>query len=884
MDLVNDSKLSHFPSFQKPLMDFHFFDQYFRSKFLKISTMKKTLLLLFLLVLSFVQVKAQNTYYFPGETFSEEIPTPESFLGYEIGEWHTRYDRLVAYFEKLAEVSDMAELHTIGYTNQRRPLVVLVISKGQNIQNIESIRSNHLKLVDPQAPMPDVSSMPAVINLAYSVHGNEPSGGEASILTAYWLLASKSELAKEIRENAVVLIDPAINPDGRDRHSNWANMHKGTPPVADPLDREHNEIWPSGRVNHYWFDLNRDWLPLAQVELQTKIAWYHTWYPNVVGDFHEMGTNSTYFFEPTKPFGSENPVIPRKNYEDINSKFAAYFAKALDDIGSLYWTKEVFDNSYPGYGSTYPDIQGGLGLVFEQGSSRGHIQNSQRGPITFAFTIRNQLRTSIATMEAGVKEREYMHRYLREYFQTAISEANSSRTKAYVFGDEFDQSRNRLFLKLLLDHKIKVFENDREINAEGKSFKKGKSWVVPTSQPQYRMVRSMFEKVTEFADSVFYDASSWTMALAYGIPYTSQTVASTGKELTTLPSLELHFPQAGKYVAYLVDWSDYFAPKFLHHLQASGVHVETTALPFTSNTDQGSKDFPAGSLVIPTGFQKLSATELHEAIALAAKASQQHVYATTTGFNLKGIDLGSNNISAVREPKVLMLVGQGTSQYEAGEIWHLMDTKVGMSISKIDLGLFGRVNLYDYNTLILTSGSYNSLGAAQINHLKDWLNRGGTIISLRMASQWLQSQEIVKEEYLTTESAKGPDFVPFASRRDFEGAQAIGGSIYLGHLDITHPLGFGYRNVEIPVYRNTTIFFKPSKNKYQTPVRYTQNPLLGGYVSSNNLEKVKQSASVLVSQVGQGRVIHFVDNPNFRGTWFGTNKLFFNAIFYGDKM
>ncbi|MFD2201189.1 M14 family zinc carboxypeptidase [Shivajiella indica] len=846
--------------------------------------MIKNTLSLLMACLFFLQANAQKEYYFPGESFDSQIPSPESFLGYEIGEWHTRYDRLIAYFEELAEVSDMAELHTIGYTNQKRPLVVLVISNSSNIQNLQSIRTNHIKLVDPSQPLPDVSNMPAVINLAYSVHGNEPSGGEASILTAYWLLASQSDLAKEIRENAVVLIDPAINPDGRDRHTNWANMHKGSPPVADPLDREHNEIWPSGRVNHYWFDLNRDWLPLAQVELQNKIAWYHTWYPNVVGDFHEMGTNSTYFFEPTKPFGSENPVVPRKNYEDINSKFAAYFAKALDEIGSLYWTKEVFDNSYPGYGSTYPDIQGGLGLVFEQGSSRGHIQSSQRGDITFAFTIRNQLKTSIATMEAGVKEREYMHRYLREFFQTALSEANQSRTKAYVFGDEYDESRNRLFLKLLLDHSIKVVENDKDISIEGKNFKKGKSWIVPTSQPQYRMVRSMFEKVTEFADSIFYDASSWTMALAYGMPYASQTAMVNGKEVTALPVQELHFPVENQYVAYFVDWTDYFAPKFLHHILEAGVHVEANALPFTSNTDVGSKEFPAGSLIIPMAFQKLSASELRSVLHKAAEASGQHVYASTTGFSLKGIDLGSNNISAVQKPKVLMLVGQGTSQYEAGEIWHLLDTKVGMPISKVDIGLIGRVNLYDYNTLILTSGNYNSIAGPQLNHLKDWLNRGGTIISLRTASQWLQSQEIVKEEYLNTEASKGPDFIPFASRRDFEGAQAVGGSIYLATLDNTHPLGFGYRNQEIPVYRNSTIFFKPSKNKYQTPVRYTANPLLGGYISPANLEKVKQSASVLVSPVGQGRVIHFIDNPNFRGTWFGTNKMFFNAIFYGDRM
>jgi hypothetical protein len=289
---------------------------------------------------------------------------------------------IVKYFERLDQLSELAKLQTIGYTHEHRPKIILTITSAKHIGNLEQIRQKQLQLADPSQPMPDVANMPSIIHQGYGVHGNEPSSAEAAMLTAYWLLASQSDLAKNLRENAVVHIDPTLNPDGRDRHSLWANSNKGFPAVADPLDREHNETWPGGRTNHYWFDLNRDWLPLAHPESKAKIAWYHQWYPNVTTDFHEMGPNSTYFFEPTKPYGSENPVVPRKNYDDINPKFAAYFAKYMDKIGSLYWTKEVFDNSYPGYGSSYPDMHGGLGLVFETASSRGHIQSSQRGDLT----------------------------------------------------------------------------------------------------------------------------------------------------------------------------------------------------------------------------------------------------------------------------------------------------------------------------------------------------------------------------------------------------------------------------------------------------------------------------------------------------------------------
>jgi hypothetical protein len=842
-------------------------------------------IILTLLLLSFLQNLswAQSEYYFPKDNFDQSIPSPEEFLGYPIGEWHTRYDLIVKYYQKLAEVSNLAKFETIGYTHEHRPKVILTIASSTHLENLDGIRKKHLELTDPSIAMPDVSDMPAIIHLGYGVHGNEPSSAEAAMLSAYWLLASQSEVAKDLRENSIVHFDPTVNPDGRDRHSLWANSNKGFPAVADPLDREHNEAWPGGRTNHYWFDLNRDWLPLAHPESQSKIAWYHQWYPNVTTDFHEMGTDGTYFFEPTKPFGSENPVVPRKNYDEINVKFAKYFAQYLDEIGSLYWTKEVFDNSYPGYGSTYPDIQGGLGLVFEQASSRGHLQSSQRGDISFAFTIRNHLKSSIATMQAALDNREYMHKYLREFFETAISEGAKDPAKNYVFGDESDQSRTSLFVQLLLDHHIKVYQNDKDLKVGENDFRAGKSWVVPTSQPQYRMVRTMFEDVKEFADSVFYDASAWSMARAYGMPFSTSTSIKSGEQLTELP-IENHLLPEEKAYAYLIDWSDYYAPKMLFDLQQASIHVEMINDSFTSQTQDGPTEFAAGTLLIPTGFQEMKGEEFTIALKELANKNSQKIYATTTGMNLNGIDLGSNLVGAVTVPKVIMVVGEGISSYEAGEIWYLMDSQVGMPITKVNSDDMGRVNLFDYNTLILPTGNYTSFSEAITAHIKDWLERGGTIISMKTASLWLNNKGIIKEKLVEKPKSMDPKALPFALERDFEGAKSLGGSIYMAKLDLTHPINYGYVRESLPVYRNNTIFMQPSENKYLTPIRYTENPLLGGYVSKANLELLKQSASVIISPVGRGRVINFFDSPNFRGTWFGTNKLFLNAIFFGDKM
>ena len=845
--------------------------------------MKKSFLgVIFALVLS-MPVFGQEDYFFPDEKFDPSIPSPSQFLGYKIGDWHTRYDLIVKYFEKLDQISELAKLQTIGYTHEHRPKIILTITSAKHMSNLEQIRQKQLQLADPSQPMPEVSSMPSIIHQGYGVHGNEPSSAEAAMLTAYWLLASQSDLAKNLRENSVVHIDPTVNPDGRDRHSLWANSNKGFPAVADPLDREHNEAWPGGRTNHYWFDLNRDWLPLAHPESKAKISWYHQWYPNVTTDFHEMGPNSTYFFEPTKPYGSENPVVPRKNYDDINPKFAKYFAKYMDKIGSLYWSKEVFDNSYPGYGSSYPDMHGGLGLVFETASSRGHIQSSQRGDLTFAFTIRNHVVNSLATMDAALANREYMHLYLREFFEGSVAEGSKDLVKNYVFGDETDPSRNRLFLQFLLDHKIKVYENTVDLSAAGQSFKKGTSWVVPTKQPQYRMVRTMFEYVTTFADSVFYDASAWTMAAAYGMPFASAPTAKMGTELKEMALATHTFPPGDAY-AYLIDWRDYYAPKLLFELQEAGVHVEALHQNFSSQTQDGKVDFGRGTLMIPMGFQSLAKSEVVQQLKTLAQKNGQKVYAVQTGLNLSGIDLGSNSVSAVQHPKVVLVVGTGINASEAGEIWNLLDHQIGMPITKVNVEQFGRLNLHGYNTLILPSGSYGALGESQVNHLKDWVSRGGTIISMKTASLWLNQKGIIKEELISNEGEKSPASLPFASRNDTEGAKEVGGSIYLAELDLTHPIAYGYTRKTLPVYRNTDIFVKPSADKYLTPIRYTANPHLGGYISKANLEKLKVSASVLISSVGQGQVVHFFDSPNFRGAWYGTNKLFFNALFHGNAM
>ena len=830
---------------------------------------------------SAVFILAQNDYFFPeGITFSQNIPSPEQHLGYAIGEWHTRHDRLVSYFEKLANVSENALFQTIGHTNEHRAQIVLTISSKENLDRLEDIRKAHLKISDPTATETDLTDQPVIILLGYNVHGNEPSSAEAAMLTAYYLLASQTKEVESFLKNAVILIDPVYNPDGRDRHSHWANMHKGKPPVADPIDREHNEVWPGGRTNHYWFDLNRDWLPLSQIESRNRMIFYHQWLPNVATDYHEMGSNATYFFEPTEPFGSENPLVPRKNYDELNNLFAGYFETALNDIGSLYFTKEAFDNSYPGYGSTYPDMQGGLGLLFEQASSRGHVQKTNTNDITFAFTIRNQVRTGIATVQAATDHRQQLLEYQREFFQLGIQQAKAQKTKAYLFGSPGDRTRSWAFRDLLERHHIEFYPMATSLDHKGKTYSNKEFFIVPANQAQFRLVQTFFEPVKSFHDSVFYDASAWTIALAYNMEYEPLSFVPELSNAQS-PRIPPKVPKAT--YAYLIDWQDYSAPRALQFLLEHDVHVKSAFKPFTMEVENNVKEFGYGTLLIPIVDQKMSSEKLWETMVKAAGKGVDLI-PLSTGRSMKGIDLGSSNFRTIPVPKVIMPIGEGISGYEAGEIWHLLDTRINMPITKVDFVDFDRVNLYEYNTLLLVSGNYE-FNEKTLQKIKDWVSVGNTLITQRGATKWVIDKKIVDEKF-QKEGAK-KDSLPtkrydFATATERLGSHQIGGSVYETDLDITHPLGFGYQDRRLPVYRNHRYFIEPSNNEFSTVVQYTQDPHLDGYIHPDNLNKLKGTASLLVSKMGRGRVILFVDNPNFRGFWYGTNRLFFNAVFLGS--
>jgi len=830
---------------------------------------------LFLLALFFCATTfAQDYFYKKYHPFNESIPSPETFLGYSIGDHHTRHDRIVAYLEKLAATSDRAVLYEYGRTHEGRRLVLLAISTPENQSNLESIKQQHLAFTDPSQNVSNYDEVPLIINLAYNVHGNEPSSSEAALLTAYTFTASNSPEILRYLNNAVIFVDPTINPDGRDRHTQWANTYQGNPLVADPQDAEHNEYWPGGRTNHYWFDLNRDWLLAINPESRGKLTWYHQWYPNVVTDFHEMGSQSSYFFEPMKVNGSQNPIMPKENYEDLNNLFGTYFAKALDSIGSFYFTREVFDGTYPGYGSSYPDLQGGLGLLFEQASSRGHKQKTSFGEITFPFTIRNQYTSSITTVKAAVENKVMMRKYQQDFFKSALSNARNSRVRAYQFEDNYDPNRVKAFIDKLLIHKIDVYRSGEN------------SFVVPTNQPQYRMVQTMFETYSKYRDSVYYDASAWSVANFYNMKYRTVSSTNLGEKINSTENLVTVSPVQKSNYGYIIDWDDYNAAATLNFLQLNGLVISSSFKPFTAKVQNENKKFNYGALVIPVSLQKKNADEVFEWVQKAQNKFKVPIFGVSTGYTPQGIDLGSRHIRALTKPKAAMLIGDGVRSYEAGEIWHLLDTRVHMPISKIPIRNFNRANFDKYNTLVMVSGRY-SFTEKQIDKIKNWVKKGNTLITIGGASEWVIDKEIVKEKLTKPEedSTKIAVRKPYVDAGENLGKESVGGIILKADLDISHPLAFGYRDASIPVYKNNTVWIAPSKNEYATVAKYADNPHIDGFITAKNTnEFLKPSASLIVSPLGGGRVVLFADNPNFRGSWYGTNRLFLNALFLGDKI
>ncbi|GGZ34721.1 peptidase M14 [Echinicola pacifica] len=846
---------------------------------------KKLIFLLLLLQANslIAQEKVPLEYYLkPGYSYNPDIPTPESVLGYNIGEWHVSYDQVYMYMQALAEASDRIKLEVTGRTYEKRPLMMLTISHRDNLGKLNAIKYQRSQLRIPaESRNVDLEALPVVTYMGYSVHGNEASGVNASLLAAYHFAAA-NEIEEDLK-SIIILMEPGINPDGINRFSSWVNSNRSIHMNGDPNNRELNEAWPRGRTNHYWFDLNRDWLPVQHPESRARITKIQEWKPNLILDFHEMGTNSTFFFQPGIP-SRNHPLTPAKNFE-LTEKIAQYHAKYLDEIGSLYFTQESYDDFYYGKGSTYPDVQGQVGILFEQASSRGHLQESVNGPLTFAFTVRNQFTASLSSFEASVAMRKELNSYMRDFYIDAKSDADADTNKAYIFGLAKDKGRTYHLADMILYHDIKLYSLKEDIKINGLDFKADRAFIVPLNQPQYRLIKGMFETRTDFQDSLFYDVSAWTLPMAFDMDFMALNSRILNlanveevKKGITLPQGKVN-GAAGAY-SYAFEWNEYYAPKAAFKLMEKGYNLRLAheAFDITGDLSMG-----RGSILVDKGRQPVSDQTFFEDLQSIAKLTGITIHGINTGYT-GGINMGSPSIDVLEKPEVALLVDGGVYSNEAGEIWHLLDQRLEMPITLLPSDEMNSADLNRYNVIVLPNGSYGNISKSGVESLKSWVRAGGTIIARGRALEWLNSQQIGEFSFKTETEKDSTIQKSYANLSNDFGSKVTGGAIFKVKLDLSHPLGYGYDKEDMYTFRNSNQFLLPSKNPYANPLVYTDSPLASGYVYPFNLEQMKNTAMIRVSAVGRGKVIGFVDDPNFRAFWFGTNKLFFNSIFFGQTI
>lgn len=824
-------------------------------------------------LISFGQENISLDYYFSQQdisTLNKDIPSPESVIGHPVGKWHISHDKLVEYMRKLASTSERITIEERGKTFEDRPLILLTITSKKNHQNINQIQKNHIDQTNGILT-PKIDT-PLVVYQGFSIHGNEPSGSNSALLLAYYLAASNDDFVNKLLSNTIILLDPSFNPDGLQRFAYWANTNKNINLNPDSNDREYNEVWPGARTNHYWFDMNRDWLPVQLPESRARINTFHKWLPNILTDHHEMGTNSTFFFQPGVP-SRTHPLTSKLN-QDITRKISKYHVKALDEIGSLYYSEERFDDFYYGKGSTFPDINGGIGILFEQASSRGHIQNSDNGILTFPFTIKNQLTAGLSTLDAALNMRNEILDYQYNFYKKSREEAGKQKKSAIIFGDEKDAAKTYHLAEILKRHKIKFHHIRNNFSKDKINYKKNYSFVVPKDQKNFKLINAMFEKRTTFQDSLFYDVSAWTFPLAFNLDYNMDiSMDIAGKEVTELIK-PLGIVKSKSNYAYLMSWNEYYSPSVLNEILDNNIIAKVALKEFKLND----KKYDYGTILIPVKNQNISSNSLFEMLNSLAVENNLIIDGVDTGL-ADGIDLGSTEFKTINKQKVAVLVGEGINSYDAGEIWHLFDVRYGITITKLDVKSISKADLSKYSSIIMPS----SYGLSDINTAKiiKWTEQGGNLIAFKNSLNWISKNKLLDLKFKTRKIQTKN--ISFAQKENHFGAQVIGGAIFEAKLDLSHPINFGYKNKNISLFRNTTIFMDQDNISYNNPIIYSENPLLSGYISKENLEIIKSTVPFKTGAYKKGQVTCFSDNTNFRAFWYGTNKLLMNAIYFSEQ-
>ncbi len=841
----------------------------------------RRLLLLLLLLPAAARAQAPSLDL-PGRPVGDAgaLPSPEAWFGFPLGARHLSHDEITGYFRMVAERSDRVRWVPYGRTHEHRPCFAVAVSAPRHLDDaaLERIRAHQRGLTAGASADP---ALPLVIYQGASVHGNEASGANAAV--AYlWRLASSPDTAlARVLDRTLILLDPALNPDGVQRFAGWVNMHRGVDADADAHAREHAEAWPGGRTNHYWFDLNRDWMPLTQPESRGRLALFHAWRPQVVTDHHEMGSSSTFFFQPGVPQRT-HPLTPAEN-QALTGRIGAYHARALEALGHTFYSGEDYDDFYYGKGSTYPDANGSVGILFEQASARGHRQEGARGEVGFGLAIRHQLATMWSTLEAADALRGALREHTRAAYRAARAEARR-RGGGYLVGHSGDAVRDTAFAALMGRHRVRLALLDEDLEAGGLAFARGRAWFVPRDQEQARLVEAFFERRTAFADSLFYDVSAWTLPLAWGLPL----AGVEGRAPDTLPwapAIARPAPLPAGAYAWLLDGNADAAPRHLARLLDAGAMVQLGTEAVRAITPAGPRRFPAGTWLVRSGRQPLPADTLL-ALLSEARAGGVPVTAVTGGLTPEGPDLGSRAWVPLAPRRIAIAVGDGVNAYDAGALWHLLDRVQRLHptlLERVDAG-----SLEGIDVLFLPDGSYGGRGEGFWNALEAWTAEGGTLVAQAGAARDLALRDWSGLRVADRPEPAEPDDAPYADADRRAGARVLGGAIFAANADTTHPLLHGLApslpGGGLPVFLRGEPPLAGPENAYAAPLRVADPAPLAGYAHPDGRAAWDGAPLVVAARHGRGRVIGLAFPTAFRAFWKGTERLALNAAFYAPAL
>lgn len=822
---------------------------------------------------------------------AQKLLSPDEFLGYALGERFSSHHRVVAYFEHVAKTVPNVTVTQYGETYEHRPLIYAVVSSSENMKNLETIRIDNLKRVGLTEGLP-AGDKPAIVWLSYNVHGNEASSMEASMLMLYNLANTSNEKTQQWLKNTIVIIDPCLNPDGRDRYANFYNQYFNLPANEDIDAKEHYEPWPGGRSNHYLFDLNRDWAWATQKESQHRLKLYHQWMPHVHVDFHEQGYNSPYYFAPAaEPYHEVISPWQREFQNIIGKNHANYF----DAQGWLYFTKEIFDLYYPSYGDTYPTYNGAVGMTYEQGGGgAGGLKVITKVGDTLALKdrIAHHLTSGLSTIEMASQQAPRLVNEFEKYFRENTL-APSSTYKTYIIKHDNNYDKLQQLTRWMDLHGIRYGHATSGKSLRGFDYQNqgmaafnltADDLVVNVFQPKSRFITTVFEPQSKLPDSLTYDITAWNLMYAYNLKaYAVTERINVQQAFQEKVYKNVIVPE--KPYAYIIKYQSIQDVAFLAELMKHGIKVRAATKAFTLN----GQDFDPGTLLV-TRRNNENVNAFDEQVQRIATALNRKVYASSTGFVSKGKDLGADEVRYLNPPKVAVLTGPETSSLSVGEIWHFFEQQIHYPITQIGTDYFDEIEVSKYSVLVIPNGTYKILQDDVLERISSWVTKGGKLIiisgglqaftekkgfGLKTFSSDIQKIDAERKEKLAKEKEVLTRYED-AERKEI--SNYISGAIYKVSIDSSHPLAFGIGSTYYSLKTHELRYAYLDMGWNVGVIRGAAKPVQG--FAGKHINKQMDNSLVFgVEEKGDGQIIYMIDNPLFRSFWETGKLVFSNAVF-----